>query len=101
MRALQHVWPRGTIKLLRIAGIRIDVDASWFFMLFLLIFWISGDFKDALHSSSNVAYVTTVITAVLFFGSVIMHEMGHALVARHEGIHVQRIALFRSAGRPT
>jgi Zn-dependent protease len=89
---------RGSIKLLRIAGIRIDVDVSWFLMLFLLIFWISGDFKDSLHSSSNVAYLTTVVTAVLFFGSVIMHELGHALVARHEGIPVQRISLFLLGG---
>jgi Zn-dependent protease len=88
----------GSIKLIRIAGIRIDVNASWFVMLFLLIFWISGDFKAALHSSSDVAYLTTVITALLFFGSVIMHELGHAFVARHEGIQVQRISLFLLGG---
>lgn len=87
-----------SIKLMTVAGIRIDVNASWFVMLFLLIFWISGDFKDALHSSNDVAYLTTVVTAVLFFGSLIMHELGHAFAARREGIHVQRISLFLLGG---
>lgn len=86
------------IKLISVAGIRIDVNPSWFVMLFLLIFWISGDFKAALHSSNNVAYLTTVVTAILFFGSVIMHELGHAFVARREGIQVQRIELFLLGG---
>lgn len=87
-----------SIKLMTVAGIRIDVNASWFVMLFLLIFWISGDFKDALHSSNDVAYLTTIVTAVLFFGSLIMHELGHAFAARREGIQVQRISLFLLGG---
>jgi Zn-dependent protease len=87
-----------SIKLMTIAGIRVDVNASWFVMLFLAIFWISGYFKDALRSSDDVAYLTTVITAVLFFGSLIVHEMGHALVARREGIEVQRVELFLLGG---
>jgi Zn-dependent protease/CBS domain-containing protein len=87
-----------SIKLITVRGIRIDVNASWFVMLFLLIFWISGDFRGALHSSNDVAYLTTIITAVLFFGSVIMHELGHAFVARREGIQVQRISLFLLGG---
>jgi Zn-dependent protease len=87
-----------SIKLMTIAGIRVDVNASWFVMLFLAIFWISGYFKDALRSSDDVAYLTTVITAVLFFGSLIVHEMGHALVAQREGIEVQRVELFLLGG---
>ncbi|HWD69656.1 MAG TPA: site-2 protease family protein [Solirubrobacteraceae bacterium] len=88
----------GSIKLMTVRGIRIDVNASWFVMLFLLIFWISGDFKSALQSSSDVAYLTTVVTAVLFFASLIMHELGHAFVAQREGIQVQRISLFLLGG---
>jgi Zn-dependent protease len=87
-----------SIRLMTLAGVRIDVNAGWFLMLFLLIFWISGDFKAALHSSADVAYLTTVVTALLFFGSVIMHEMGHALAARREGIQVQRVELFLLGG---
>jgi Zn-dependent protease len=81
-----------------IAGIRIGVDGTWFFMLFLLIFLLSGSFRDALHSSNDIAYLTTVVTVLLFFGSLIVHELGHAVAARREGIHVQRIELFLFGG---
>jgi Zn-dependent protease len=81
-----------------IAGIRIGVDATWFAMLFLLIFLLSGSFRDALHSSDDVAYLTTVVTVLFFFVSLIIHEMGHAVAARREGIQVQRIELFGFGG---
>jgi Zn-dependent protease len=81
-----------------VAGIRIGVDGTWFFMLFLLIFLLSGSFRDALHSSDDVAYLTTVVTVLLFFGSLIVHELGHAVAARREGIEVERIELFLFGG---
>jgi len=81
-----------------VAGIRIGVDGTWFAMLFLLIFLLAGSFRNALHSSSGVAYLTTVVTVLLFFGSLILHELGHALAARREGIGVQRIELFLFGG---
>ncbi len=87
-----------SLKLMSIAGIRIGVDATWFAMLFLLIFLLSGSFRDALHSSDDIAYLTTVITVLLFFVSLIIHEMGHAIAARREGIQVQRIELFGFGG---
>ncbi len=81
-----------------VAGIRIGVDATWFVILFLTIFWLSGPFRQTLHSSGGVAYLTTVVTALLFFDSLIMHELGHALVARRQGIEVKRIELFLFGG---
>lgn len=81
-----------------VSGIRIGVDMTWFVMLFLLIFLLSGSFQSALRSSSTVAYMTTVATVLLFYGSLIVHELGHALAARREGITVQRIELFLFGG---
>ncbi|HLH15280.1 MAG TPA: site-2 protease family protein [Solirubrobacteraceae bacterium] len=87
-----------SIKLMSVAGIRIGVDGSWFVMLFLLIFLLSGWFQGALHSSSGIVYLTTVVTVLLFFASLIVHELGHAFAARHEGIQVRRIELFLFGG---
>jgi Zn-dependent protease len=87
-----------SIKLMDAFGIRIGVDASWFLILFLLIFVLSGPFRQALHSSDGVAYVTTVVSVLLLFASLIVHELGHALVARREGIEVKRIDLFLFGG---
>jgi Zn-dependent protease len=82
-----------SIKLFDAFGIRIGVDGSWFVVLFLMIFILSGPFRDTLHSSDGVAYMTTVVSVLLLFGSLIVHELGHALVARREGIGVEKINL--------
>jgi Zn-dependent protease/CBS domain-containing protein len=87
-----------SIKLMSLFGIRIGVNGTWFLILFLMIFWLSGSFRQALHSSDGVAYVTTVLTVLVLFGSLIIHELGHALVARRQGIEVNRIELFLFGG---
>jgi len=87
-----------SIRLVELFGIRIGLDRTWFLILFLMIFWLSGDFRQALHSSQGVAYVTTVVTVLVLFGSLIVHELGHALVARRQGIDVRRIDLFLFGG---
>src|ERR1700761_1523559 len=87
-----------SIKLFNAFGIRIGVDGSWFLVLFLMIFVLSGPFRDTLHSSDGVAYMTTVVSVLLLFGSLIAHELGHALVARREGIEVKKIDLYLFGG---
>jgi Zn-dependent protease len=87
-----------SIKLFDAFGIRIGVDGSWFLILFLMIFLLSGPFRDTLHSSDGVAYMTTVVSVLLLFGSLIAHELGHALVARREGIEVKKIDLYLFGG---
>src|SRR3984885_10077545 len=82
-----------SIKLFDVFGIRIGVDGSWFIVLFLVIFVLSGPFRDTLHSSDGVAYLTTVVSVLLLFASLIAHELGHALAARREGIVVEEINL--------
>lgn len=83
---------------MNIAGIRIGVDGTWFLMLFILIFLLSPSFRSALDSSQDVAYLTTVATVMLFFGSLIVHELGHAVAAKREGVGVSRIELFLFGG---
>jgi Zn-dependent protease len=87
-----------SIKLFDVFGIRVGVDASWFLILFLMIFMLSGPFRDTLHSSDGLAYLTTVVSVLLLFGSLIVHELGHALVARRQGIEVKQIDLFLFGG---
>ncbi len=87
-----------SIKLVDLFGIRIGVDASWFVILFLMIFLLSGNFRAVLHSSDSLAYATTVVTVLVLFGSLIVHELGHALVARRQGIEVRRVDLFLFGG---
>src|SRR3954470_5405487 len=88
----------GSIQLGRIFGIRIGVTASWFLVLFLVIFLLSGSFRDVLGGSRTTAYFVAVASALLFYVSLILHELGHAIAARREGIAVERIDLWFFGG---
>src|SRR3954468_3910924 len=84
----------GSIQLARLFGIRIGASPSWFVVLFLMIYWLSGLFDDMLVGYSNTtAYAVAVAGTLLFFVSLILHELGHALVARRNGIGVSSIDL--------
>ena len=89
---------RGSIQLARIFGIRIGVTTSWFVVLFFFIFILSGQFRDVLDSSNGVAYLTAVASALLFFCSLVAHELGHALVGRRLGIETSGIDLWFFGG---
>jgi Zn-dependent protease/CBS domain-containing protein len=84
--------------LARILGIRIGVNASWFIVLFLFIYLFQDSFQETLAASDTVAFAVAVAAAVLFFGSILLHELGHAIAARREGIEVSGIELFLFGG---
>jgi Zn-dependent protease len=86
-----------SLQLFRIAGIRIGVHASWFLILFLWIAWLQGPFADVLGSDGQ-GFTAAVIAAFLFFGSIVLHELGHAFAARRDGIEVAGIDLFFFGG---
>jgi Zn-dependent protease len=88
----------GSIQLIRLFGIRIGVNPSWFLVLFLFIFVLSSAFQDVLGGSSTQAYVVAVLAALLFLCSLILHELGHALVARRAGIEIDGIDLWFFGG---
>jgi Zn-dependent protease len=87
-----------SFQLARILGIRIGVNASWFIVLFLFIYLFQGSFEATLDASDGVVFAVAVAAALLFFGSILLHELGHALAARREGIEVTGIDLFLFGG---
>jgi Zn-dependent protease len=86
-----------SIRLATIFGIRVGVNVSWFLILFLAIFWLQDPFADELGNESQ-GFVVAVLTAFGFFGSILLHELGHAVAARREGIEVSGIDLFFFGG---
>ena len=86
-----------SFQLGRIFGIRIGVNASWFLILFLAIFWLSQEFSDDLGDETT-GYLAALAAAIGFFGSILLHELGHALAARRSGIEVTGIDLFFFGG---
>jgi Zn-dependent protease len=90
--------PRTNFQLARIFGIRVGVGISWFFVLFFFIFAVTGPFHEMLGGSRTTAYLVAVVSVLSFFVSLILHELGHALVARHNGLTVAGIDLWAFGG---
>lgn len=88
-----------TVPLATIFGIKIGVNPSWFFALLLMIVLIGARFDDILPTASpTVAYALAVAAAIVFFVSLVAHELGHALAARRFGIETQGIELWLLGG---
>jgi Zn-dependent protease len=89
-----------TITLFHVRGIRIAVDWSWFFVLFFVIFWLTQFYGDVLgeSTSSSTPFVLALLSAVGFFGSIVLHELGHAIVAIRNGIGISSIQLWIFGG---
>jgi Zn-dependent protease len=89
----------GSITLFHVRGIRVAVDWSWFFVLFLVIFWLSRFYGDVLgESGSSAAFGLAVLSAAGFFGSIVLHELGHAFAALRNGIGISSIQLWIFGG---
>jgi Zn-dependent protease len=89
-----------SFTLFRIRRIRITVDWSWFVVLFLIIYLLS-DFYGTILGQPNSAlepYALAVASAFGFFGSIVLHELGHAFVALRNGIGISRISLWIFGG---
>jgi Zn-dependent protease len=85
-----------SIQLARVFGIRIGVDFSWFFVLFLIIYSLSNYYEDVAPGSN--AFLLAVVSALLFFLSILLHELGHAVVAIRNGIPILGIDLWMFGG---
>ena len=89
----------GSVQLARVFGIRIGASPSWFVVLFLMIILLSSNFRNHLVGyADTTAYLVAVAAALLFFVSLLLHELGHALVARRNGIGISGIDLWFFGG---
>lgn len=87
------------MTLFHVRGIRIAVDWSWFVVLFLVILFLSNGYGNLLgHQGSTAAYALAVATAIGFFASILLHELGHAFVAIRRGIGISSIQLWLFGG---
>ncbi len=91
---------RSGFKVGRIFGINIHVDWSWIF-IFLLVTWnLAAAVFPPLHPNWSAAtnIVLGVVASLLFFLSILLHELAHSLVAKASGLPVRRITLFFFGG---
>jgi Zn-dependent protease len=88
------------IRIGRIAGIEVLVHWSWFGIFLLLTFYLAtGFFEDVYEDwSATQSWIVAIIATLLFFGSILLHELSHSLVAVRQGLPVKNITLFIFGG---
>lgn len=87
------------IKLGRIGGIEIGLHYSWFLIAILIVFSLAAHFHSVRAGwSNNAIWGIAVVTAVLFFVALLVHELAHSLLAKSRGLKVRAITLFALGG---
>jgi Zn-dependent protease/predicted transcriptional regulator len=88
-----------SIKLGRVFGVEIGLHYTWIVIALLIAFSLASHFQMT-HPDweGGVAWVTAIVTAVLFFASIIVHELSHAMVAKMRNLPVHSITLFALGG---
>jgi Zn-dependent protease/CBS domain-containing protein len=86
-------------RLFRLLGIPISVDASWLVILALVTWTLTNYFQHELPGREMIDYwVMGLVTALAFFGCIVLHELGHASVGRALGMQIRGITLFMFGG---
>ena len=89
-----------SLRLGRIAGIEVGVNWSWL-VIFALLVWTlaTGIFPSTNPGLSDGVHLAMALVAtILFFCSLLLHELGHALRARREGMQIEGITLWLFGG---
>jgi Zn-dependent protease len=91
---------RHTIPLGKILGISIGLDYSWFVIFALLTWMLGGSYypEEFKHWSPLLYWLMGAITAIMLFVSVLLHELGHSVIALRYKIPVRSITLFLFGG---
>lgn len=90
---------KAQIKLGRIFGIEIGLHYSWLIIALLIAMSLAGHF--ATHNpewGQGLIWGLAIVTAVLFFVGIVVHELSHAMVAKSRGLPVRSITLFALGG---
>src|ERR1700683_2689852 len=87
------------IRIGKIYGIPIFLQTSWFFIFALITYSFYTEFGGlGLEIAAPQQWGLALFTSILFFGSLIFHEMSHSIVAKHYQIPVVSITLFVFGG---
>jgi len=91
---------KGGLPIGKAFGISLRLHYSWFFIFALITWALSASYFPATYPnwSLSMKIGAGLLTSILFFGSVLFHELCHSLVALREGIQIQSITLFFLGG---
>lgn len=89
-----------SLTLVRVRGIPIGINWSWLLIFAIVVWSLSTALLPATYPGldGSTYLVMALIAALLFFGSVLLHELGHALRALREGVPIEGITLWLLGG---
>lgn len=90
----------GSFRLTRVFGIDVDINISWLIVFALFSFTLAREYFPAQLAGlePTVYWSMGIITTILIFASVLLHELAHSLMAIKDGIPIKRITLFIFGG---
>ena len=90
----------GSFRVARVLGIDIRIHISWVFIFFLVLLSLADQFFPASYPqwSQQKTFIVSAVAALLFFVSVLLHELAHAIVALRFKMSVSSITLFLLGG---
>src|SRR5438876_11561446 len=90
---------KAQIKLFRIFGIQIGLHYSWLLIALLVVLSLAGQFQATNPQwGANLIWAVSILTTILFFAAIVLHEFSHAAIARLRGLPVKSITLFALGG---
>ena len=87
------------VKLGRVAGISIGLHYSWFIIALLITLSLATHFHMTNpHWSDVTVWSAAIVTGVMFFAALLLHELAHSILAKARGLRVREITLFALGG---
>jgi Zn-dependent protease/CBS domain-containing protein len=94
--------PGGGIRIGRLFGIEVRLHWSWFIIFFVITWMLASQYFPSVEEYADwrtaTRWVIGLVTSLLFFASVLAHELAHSLVAKRAGLQVSAITLFIFGG---
>jgi Zn-dependent protease/predicted transcriptional regulator len=95
----------GNIRLFRLAGIQVNVHVSWFLTIIFITTVLALRLYPSVFPAGSrlrddwpIHWAMAAVSSLVFFASVLLHELAHSLVARRQGLPVRSITLFIFGG---
>jgi Zn-dependent protease len=87
------------LKIGRVSGISIGLHYSWLIIALLITLSLIGHFHAVMPQWSNaLIWTAAIVTALLFFITLLLHELAHSVLAKAKGLRVRAITLFALGG---
>jgi Zn-dependent protease/CBS domain-containing protein len=94
----RRTYPPGTLRVGSIRGVDVLVRSSWFLVALLIAVVLAPRIEEVQPGLGSLKYVAGVAFAVLFYLSLLLHEVSHALMAQRYGLGVRSISLVFLGG---